>query len=229
MKILLFALVFCIVMIIPSAIAEEKVPDWVKNNAGWWASHFISDNEFVNALEFLIKEGIIQIDATAGEKSDNIPDWVRNTAGWWAADQISETEFVNAIKFLIESGIINISSYNCDQSEDRDRNGVPDIIDTAPVLSERSSLGSFHKFENKNWSNCYFPKDLSHYTFKNSDLSNADFSDAKLFNTMFDIQIFKVLTFQIPTFKVQCFIHQIFHTQILKTLIFLQTIGKNHF
>ena len=120
MKILLFALVFCIVMIIPSAIAEEKVPDWVKNNAGWWANHFISDNEFINALEFLIKEGIIQIDATAGEKSDNIPDWVRNTAGWWAADQISETEFVNAIEFLIESGLINISSYNCDQSEDRD-------------------------------------------------------------------------------------------------------------
>ena len=50
MKILLFALVFCIVMIIPSAIAEEKVPDWVKNNAGWWASHFMSDNEFVNAI-----------------------------------------------------------------------------------------------------------------------------------------------------------------------------------
>ena len=42
-------------MIIPSAIAEEKVPDCVKYNAGWGESHFISDNEFVNALEFLIK------------------------------------------------------------------------------------------------------------------------------------------------------------------------------
>ena len=38
-------------MIIPSVFAEEKVPDWVKNNAGWWASHFMSDNEFVNAIE----------------------------------------------------------------------------------------------------------------------------------------------------------------------------------
>jgi len=187
MKILLFALVFCIVMIIPSAIAEEKVPDWVKNNAGWWANHFISDNEFVNALEFLIKEGIIQVNAVTGEKSDNIPDWVKNNAGWWAADQISETEFLNAIKFLIESGIINISSYNCDQSEDRDRNGVPDIIDTAPVLSERSSESiKNYEFENKNWSNCYFPKDLSHYIFTKTDLTNADFTDSKLFNTMFD-------------------------------------------
>ena len=188
MKILLFALVFCIVMIIPSVFAEEKVPDWVKNNAGWWASHFISDNEFVNAIEFLIKEEIIQVDAVSGEKSDNIPDWIRNTAGWWATDQITETEFVNAIKFLIESGIINISSYNCDQSEDRDRNGVPDVIETTPVLSGMPS-GQHDEistvFENKNWSNCYFPKDLSFYKFSNTDLSYSDFSDAKLFNTMF--------------------------------------------
>ena len=190
MKILLFVLVFCIVMIIPSVFAEEKVPDWVKNNAGWWASHFISDNEFVNAIEFLIKEEIIQVDAVAGEKSDNIPDWIRNTAGWWATDQITETEFVNAIKFLIESGIINISSYNCDQSEDRDRNGVPDVIETTPVLSGMPTgqhLDSIAQaFENKNWSNCYFPKDLSFYKFSNTDLSYSDFSDAKLFNTMFD-------------------------------------------
>ena len=190
MKILLFALVFCIVMIIPSAIAEEKVPDWVKNNAGWWASHFMSDNEFVNAIEFLIKEGIIQVDAVAGEKSDNIPDWVRNTAGWWATDQISETEFLNAIQFLIEAGIINVSQYNCDQNEDKNRNNIPDYIEQAPVFTGLST-SDYKKLEtdieNKNWSNCYFPKDLSHYTFRNSDLSNADFSDAKLFNTMFNI------------------------------------------
>ena len=189
MKILLFALVFCIVMIIPSAIAEEKVPDWVKNNAGWWVSHFISDNEFVNALEFLIKEGIIYVDAVTAEKSDNIPDWVRNTAGWWATDQISETEFLNAIQFLIEAGIINISQYNCDQNEDKNRNNIPDYIEQAPILTGLSTSEVVKietSIENKNWSNCYFPKDLSHYTFRNSDLSNADFSDAKLFNTMFE-------------------------------------------
>jgi len=191
MKIQHFALVFCVLIITPSVFAEEKVPDWVKNTAGWWATDQISDTEFRNSIEFLTKEGIIQVDARAAtEKSNNVPDWVRNTAGWWATDQISDTEFLNAIKFLIESGLINISSYNCDQSEDRDRNGVPDIIEIAPVLSERDmkdvlEMGSM--FENKNWSNCYFPKDLSHYYFSNIDLSHSDFSDAKLFNTMFEV------------------------------------------
>ena len=174
---------------IPSAFAES-VPDWVKNTAGWWATDQISETEFVNAVEFLAKENIIQVNVSqTSETSDGVPSWIKNTAGWWATDQISETEFVNAIKFLIESGIINISSYNCDQSEDRDRNGVPDIIDTAPVLSERTAnelMEIDHKFENKNWSNCYFPKDLSHYDFYDVDLSYSDFSDAKLFNAMFD-------------------------------------------
>nr|AIE96533.1 tripartite motif-containing protein 71 (TRIM71) [uncultured marine thaumarchaeote AD1000_80_F03]AIF04017.1 tripartite motif-containing protein 71 (TRIM71) [uncultured marine thaumarchaeote KM3_16_E08] len=190
MKILLFAIVFFMGMITPSVFAEENAPSWIKNTAGWWADNLINDNEFVNAIEFLIKEGIIKIDAkAASEKSDNIPDWIRNTAGWWATDQISETEFLNAIQFLIESGLINISSYNCDQSEDRDRNGVPDIIETAPVLSGLDSsllILDDTEFANKNWSNCYFPKDLSHYTFRNSDLTNADFTDSKLFNSMFD-------------------------------------------
>jgi uncharacterized protein YjbI with pentapeptide repeats len=190
MKILCLTLVSIIAIIIPSVFAEENVPNWIKNTAGWWADNHISDNEFVNALEFLINEGIIKIDSTTGEKSDSIPNWIRNTSGWWANDQISETEFLNAIQFLIEAGIINISHHNCDQNEDLDSNGVPDIIEETPVLSGMSAGPHFGEisiaFENKNWGNCYFPKDLSHYTFRNSDLTNADFTDSKLFNTMFD-------------------------------------------
>ena len=177
------------VLIIPNTFAES-VPEWVKNTAGWWATDQISETEFVNAVEFLVKENIIQVNVSqTSETSDGVPEWVKNTAGWWATDQISETEFVNAIKFLIESGLINISSYNCDQSEDRDRNGVPDIIETAPVLSGLDAsllVLDDTEFTDKNWSNCYFPKDLSHYTFINVDLSYSDFSDSKLFNTMFD-------------------------------------------
>ena len=61
MKILLFALVFCIVMIIPSVFAEEKVPDWVKNNAEWWIDEKISDTEFTLSLQYLVQKGIITV------------------------------------------------------------------------------------------------------------------------------------------------------------------------
>ena len=95
-------------LIIPSAFAES-VPSWVKNTAGWWATDAISETEFVNAIEFLVKEDIIQVDASqTSETSQGVPSWVKNTAGWWATDAISETEFVNAIAYLIKVGIITL-------------------------------------------------------------------------------------------------------------------------
>ena len=39
--------------------ATASVPDWVKNTAGWWADGQISENEFVNAIEHLVKTGTI--------------------------------------------------------------------------------------------------------------------------------------------------------------------------
>ena len=95
-------------LIIPSAYAQS-VPDWVQNTAGWWADDQISETEFVNAIEFLVNDGIIQVSASGSTgDSQGVPDWVKNTAGWWADDQISETEFVNAIEFLVNVGIINV-------------------------------------------------------------------------------------------------------------------------
>ena len=44
------------VMLIPNAFAVDVVPDWIKNNAGWWAEGQIDDQTFVNGIQFLIKE-----------------------------------------------------------------------------------------------------------------------------------------------------------------------------
>ena len=54
-------LVFSVIgLMIPSAFAES-VPSWVKNTAGWWATDAISETEFVNAIEFLVKENIMRV------------------------------------------------------------------------------------------------------------------------------------------------------------------------
>ena len=111
MRLLLSVLVVSLVgIMIPNAFAEN-VPEWVKNTAGWWATDAISETEFVNAIEFLVKENIIQVNVSqTSETSQGVPDWIKNTAGWWATDAISETEFVNAIAYLIKVGIISIES-----------------------------------------------------------------------------------------------------------------------
>ena len=40
----------------------EPIPAWIKQVAGFWAEDKITDSEFVAALEFLIRQGAIQVD-----------------------------------------------------------------------------------------------------------------------------------------------------------------------
>ena len=37
----------------------QNIPPWIKNTAGWWAEGSVDDESFVQAIQFLIKAGII--------------------------------------------------------------------------------------------------------------------------------------------------------------------------
>jgi len=37
----------------------SEIPTWIKNNAGWWAEEMISDDEFLQCIEWLVKNKII--------------------------------------------------------------------------------------------------------------------------------------------------------------------------
>ena len=93
---------------ITTAENQYFIPNWVKNNAGWWADGQIPDSAFVQGIQFLIKEGIIVVPATENETQDgsNIPEWIKTNAGWWADGQIDDRTFANGIEFLINVGII---------------------------------------------------------------------------------------------------------------------------
>jgi len=90
---------------------SDLIPEWIKNNAGWWASGQIDDSSFVQGIQFLIKENIIYIPSTVQDShsSNEIPEWIKNNAGWWANGQIDDSSFVQGIQFLIKNGIIVIS------------------------------------------------------------------------------------------------------------------------
>ena len=47
--------------IISTQSQTVAIPDWVKNNAEWWADGQIDDNTFANGIQYLIKEGIISV------------------------------------------------------------------------------------------------------------------------------------------------------------------------
>ena len=84
------------------------VPDWIKTYAKNWAAGDISDHEFMDGLDFMLKNKMMVIPNinSATSSVDEIPHWFRNTAHWWSVDLISQQEFINSIKYLIQEDII---------------------------------------------------------------------------------------------------------------------------
>lgn len=40
---------------------EYNIPQWIKDNAKWWAEGLITDQDYINGLQYLISEGILQV------------------------------------------------------------------------------------------------------------------------------------------------------------------------
>ena len=81
MKITIIATVFSILLVSFSIsdVSAESVPEWVKNNALWYGQGDISETEFLNAMKFLIEQGVLVIDiaepvASVQEASVIIPN-----------------------------------------------------------------------------------------------------------------------------------------------------------
>ena len=127
--IIFFIFVFFLVGIltIPESSAQDTIPSWIKNNAGWWADDNIDDFTFAQGIGFLIKNEIIQIydlpttsdGKVVIEMGITIPAWIKNNAGWWADDKILDSDFLHGIKYLVENNIIKFQS-KIDFEETRD-------------------------------------------------------------------------------------------------------------
>ncbi|NIM26117.1 MAG: hypothetical protein GTN35_03840 [Nitrososphaeria archaeon] len=89
---------------------KSQVPEWIKNNALWWGQGQIDDSSFVEGIQFLIREKILEVSPPSdkSQRSENIPDWIKTNALWWAQGQTSDQEFISAIGHLIGLGIISI-------------------------------------------------------------------------------------------------------------------------
>ena len=114
--ILFFVSAFFLVgaLAVPESTAQDAIPSWIKNNAGWWADDKIGDFTFAQGIGYLIKNKIIQISDLPTtpdgeiiiENDIVIPSWIKNNAGWWASDNISDSDFLYGIKYLVETNII---------------------------------------------------------------------------------------------------------------------------
>lgn len=109
-------------VIIPFEIGNEEIeiyydlegktiPDWIRNNAKWWADGMISDNDFTKGLEYLIKQDILKIpkmQISEMGQDHSIPSWLKKNSDWWSQGLLSDNEFLKSIQYLIDNNIIKV-------------------------------------------------------------------------------------------------------------------------
>jgi len=83
-KKLFFSITFAIMITIfsTSVLAQESIiPQWIKNTAGWWSDGLVSDQEYINSLQFLIDRNILVLDSDSKNDSENNQDGTSNDYG----------------------------------------------------------------------------------------------------------------------------------------------------
>jgi len=152
---------------------KSAIPDWIKNNAGWWADGTITDSDFITGIQYLIQQDILSVPQTSVSDSQDkeIPDWIKNNAGWWAQGLISDDDFLNGIQYLIGIGLISVTQQEPTQTlagEFEDADFIHRTSGTATVLIQGDSKSlDLENFETING------PDL--YVYLSADKSNQDF------------------------------------------------------
>lgn len=57
-----------LITVLSISAQESLIPSWIKNTAGFWVNGQVSDQEFLNAIQFLINNGMIKVDQQSSAK-----------------------------------------------------------------------------------------------------------------------------------------------------------------
>jgi len=90
---------------------DTLIPEWVKDQSKWWVNGATSDDEFIQAIQYLMEKEIIVIPnlPESGQQAPGpIPHWIWQMTKWWTNGQTTDLEFANALEYLVEKGIIKI-------------------------------------------------------------------------------------------------------------------------
>ncbi len=153
-------------------VSSTVIPQWIKNTARWWSQGAVSDSEFVQGTQYLIRQGIMQVPQTASTSlSQQIPQWVKNTAGWWANGQISDDDFVKGVQYLISNGIITLDASNVQtQSQNsvttsspnpqQNEKSLQSVPNTSRYLPSSQSIYGYFKLDKSQYTASGNPTDM---------------------------------------------------------------------
>ena len=90
--------------------SAKEIPDWIKKVGDYWCNDHIDDTQFINLLQYLIKNNIIDLKNEKSDKlfSREIPDWVKNNTCLWSEDKIPDLDFIFGVEYLSKIGIVTV-------------------------------------------------------------------------------------------------------------------------
>jgi len=101
-----------------------NIPEWVKDTTNWWTLTKISDQDFLNSVEYMIKNNIIEIpeDRTfENEEELKMISWIRNNLGIWSQNESSDDEFFKSAQWLIKNKLIDTNVKKSTEELDYER------------------------------------------------------------------------------------------------------------
>ena len=110
----------------------ETIPEWVKNNALWYGQGIVSEEEFLNAIKFLIENDIIIIQSTNENISEDAIVLIPN-----GNFDVSSTGFYSPLNLEVSVGT-TVTWANEDSVphnvQSQDENGkVTDVFNSPPL------------------------------------------------------------------------------------------------
>jgi plastocyanin len=127
-----------------SNAAAERVPEWIKNTAMWYAEGKISETEFLNAIKFLLDNKIIVLEEQTTKKKTSIANIIIPNGN----SKVGNVGFYMPLNLEIERGttVVWINDDNIEHtivSQDDKGNVIPLFNSKALKTGERFT----HKFD----------------------------------------------------------------------------------
>ena len=91
--------------------SNGEVPVWVKSVVSLWGVEKITDNDFLNILEYLIKNDIIKIPKESlfeNTKELKMLSWIKGNLNVWSQNEKSDQEFFRNVQWLVDNRFIEI-------------------------------------------------------------------------------------------------------------------------
>lgn len=92
-----------------------EVPNWFKHTVKFWLDKGITDTEYYNSIEYLLKKKVIVIPSIGNlvdKPSVEIPSWITSSSKLWTEERLGNHEFSIVLKWFIENNHVKFIKHD---------------------------------------------------------------------------------------------------------------------